>query len=125
MTTIIEPLSAAIAADAGVAAVAAAEVDPAAGVATIVVVPDSSPQDAATFETVQRLRSDVFPAVLADSPATAHVGAKVQTHSSGGSPYPVPPSATPVSRSSDAATQSWRRWKPISTPIVLTARMYR
>jgi RND superfamily putative drug exporter len=72
--TIVEPLSAAIAADAGVAAVAAAEVDPAAGVATIVVVPDSSPQDAATFETVQRLRSDVFPAVLADSPATAHVG---------------------------------------------------
>ncbi len=72
--TIVEPLAAAIAADPGVAAVAPAEVDSAAGVATIVVVPNSSPQDAATFETVQRLRSDVFPAVLADSPATAHVG---------------------------------------------------
>ena len=72
--TVVEPLAAAIAVDAGVAAVAPAEVDLAAGVATIVVVPTSSPQDAATFETVQRLRSDVFPEVLGDSPATAHVG---------------------------------------------------
>ena len=73
-TTVVDPLAAAIAADPGVAAVAPAEVNEASGVATIVVVPTSSPQDAATFDTVQRLRSDVFPAVLAGSAATAHVG---------------------------------------------------
>ncbi len=72
--TVVEPLAAAIATDPGVAAVVPAEVDEAAGVATIVVVPTTSPQDAATFDTVQRLRSDVFPEVLADSLATAHVG---------------------------------------------------
>ncbi len=72
--TVVEPLVAAIAADDGVAAVAPAEVDARAGVATIVVVPDSSPQDPATFATVQRLRSDVFAEVLAGSSATAHVG---------------------------------------------------
>ena len=72
--TVVDPLAAAIATDPGVAAVAPPEVDEASGVATIVVVPNSSPQDAATFETVQRLRSDVFPAVLAGSAATAHVG---------------------------------------------------
>jgi RND superfamily putative drug exporter len=72
--TVVETLAAAIAADEGVAAVAPAEVDVAAGVATIVVVPGSSPQDPATFATVQRLRSDVFPEVLADSPASAHIG---------------------------------------------------
>ncbi len=72
--TVVDPLAAAIATDPGVAAVAPPEVDEASGVATIVVVPNSSPQDAATFETVQRLRSDVFPSVLAGSAATAHVG---------------------------------------------------
>ena len=72
--TVVEPLAAAIAADAGVAAVAPPEMDETAGVATIVVVPTSSPQDAATFETVERLRSEVFPEALGDSPATAHVG---------------------------------------------------
>jgi RND superfamily putative drug exporter len=69
-----DSLAAAIAADPGIAAVAPADVDEAAGVATIVAFPTTAPQDDATFATVQRLRSDVFPDVLGESPATAHVG---------------------------------------------------
>lgn len=37
-------------------------------------IPTTSPQDATTVDTVERLRSDVLPAVLDASPATAHVG---------------------------------------------------
>ncbi len=72
--TVVEPLALAIAADEGVAAVAPADVNVEAGVATIVVFPTTSPQDDATVETVQRLRSEVFPEILADSEAKAHVG---------------------------------------------------
>ena len=71
---IIEPLSAAILADEGVAAVTAPEFNEAAGVASIVAFPTTAPRDDATYETVQRLRADVFPDVLAGSEATAHVG---------------------------------------------------
>ncbi len=71
---IVEPLAAAIAADPGVVAVAPAEVNAAADVATIVAFPTTSPQDEATIDTINRLRSEVFPPVLVDSDATAHVG---------------------------------------------------
>ncbi len=71
---VVGRLSQAIAADAGIAAVAPADVDEAAGIATIVAFPTTSPQDDATFATVQRLRADVFPEVLADTSVTAHVG---------------------------------------------------
>ncbi len=71
---IVEPLVAAIAADPGVAAVAPANVNAEAGVATIVAFPTSAPQDDATLETVERLRADVFPPLLDDSSARAHVG---------------------------------------------------
>jgi RND superfamily putative drug exporter len=71
---IVASLSQAIAADAGIAAVAPADIDQAAGIATIVAFPTTSPQDDATFATVQRLRSDVFPDALADTSVTAHIG---------------------------------------------------
>ena len=72
--TVVASLAAAVAADPGIVTVAPPEVDTGAGVATLVAFPTTSPQDDATFETVQRLRAEVFPAVLGDSPATAHVG---------------------------------------------------
>jgi putative drug exporter of the RND superfamily len=73
-TDVVEALTAAIAADAGIDAVGPARIDDTGGIATIVAFPTTSPQDDATLATVQRLRSDVFPAVLADTPVTAHVG---------------------------------------------------
>ncbi len=68
------PLAIAIADDPGIAAVAPPEVDVEAGVASIFAIPTTSPQDDATSETVARLRSDVFPASLAGTSASAHVG---------------------------------------------------
>jgi RND superfamily putative drug exporter len=71
---VVEPLAVAIAADSGIAAVNPADIDAAAGVATIVAFPTTAPQDAATFETMLRLRSDVLPEVLDSSEARAHIG---------------------------------------------------
>jgi RND superfamily putative drug exporter len=71
---VVASLAAAVAADPGIVTVAPPDVDTGAGVATLVAFPTTSPQDDATFETVQRLRAEVFPDVLGDSPATAHVG---------------------------------------------------
>ncbi len=73
---IVGPLAAAVAADPGVVAVAPPELDVEAGVATIVAFPTTSPQDDATLDTVRRLRTEVFPQVLADTgtEVTAHVG---------------------------------------------------
>ncbi|MEM9747415.1 MAG: MMPL family transporter [Actinomycetota bacterium] len=85
-TSLVDDLSAAIAADSGVASVAPAEVDLDAGVATIVAFPSTAPQDDATYETVQRLRADVIPAALAGGEAgasrstvSAHVGGQTAT----------------------------------------------
>lgn len=72
--TIVDPLASAIAADPGIASVGHALVDAEAGIATLVAQPTTAPQDDATFDTVQRLRADVFSTVLDTSPATAHVG---------------------------------------------------
>ncbi len=72
--TILEPLSAAIADDAGVDVVMPPEVNDEAGVASVIAFPSTAPQDDATYATVERLRADVFPSVLAGSEATAHVG---------------------------------------------------
>ncbi len=77
--TVVEPLSAAVAADRGIAAVAPAQVDPGAGVATIVAIPTTAPQDDATFATVERLRAEVFPTVLSGRDATAHIGGQTAT----------------------------------------------
>ncbi len=70
----LEPLVAAIEADPGIAEIGAQYVDLASGVGTIVALPTTSPQDDATFTTVQRLRSDVFPEVLDGTDVVAHVG---------------------------------------------------
>jgi RND superfamily putative drug exporter len=64
-------------ADPGIAAVAAPEAR--GGVATLLAYPTTAPQDGATFATVQRLRTEVFPRALAGSPAHAHVGGQTAT----------------------------------------------
>jgi len=63
--------------DAGIAGVAAPQTFPDADVAVLVARATTSPQDAATRDTVQRLRSQVIPAV-ADG-ATVHVGGYTAT----------------------------------------------
>lgn len=77
--SVVGPLHKAVAADRGVASVAPAVVDDAAGVATILAFPTTGPQDDATLDTVRRLRANVFPAVLDDGPARAHVGGQTAT----------------------------------------------
>ena len=72
--SVVAPLHAAIAQDPGLAGVLPAVTDPDAGVATIVAIPSTSPQSAETLETIDRLRTDVFPSVLGTGPASAHVG---------------------------------------------------
>jgi RND superfamily putative drug exporter len=72
--TVVGPLVAAIKADPGIATVRVRQVYPGAGVAVLVAIPTTGPQDAATHATVERLRSDVLPRALAGRPATAHVG---------------------------------------------------
>jgi len=72
--SVVEPLEAAIADDPGVAFVQPALVASDAGVATIVVIPTTAPQDKATVDTINRLRATAIPDAVGDSPATAHVG---------------------------------------------------
>jgi RND superfamily putative drug exporter len=72
--TALGPLRRAIGADRGIASVERPSVNLAAGVATLVAYPTTGPQDATTYETIRRLRADVFPAALAGSRATAHIG---------------------------------------------------
>ena len=76
---VVDPLVRAIAADAGVARVAPPEIDAEAGVAALLAFPTTSPQDEATSETIQRLRTEVLPSVLAGSSARAHVGGQTAT----------------------------------------------
>ena len=70
----LKSLVAAIGADEGIVAVAEPEVNSAAGVAVVIAFPTTAPQADATYTTVQRLRSDVFPVALAGSGLSAHVG---------------------------------------------------
>ncbi len=76
---VVERLAGAIRGAKGVASVEPPEVDTEAGVATLVAFPTTSPQDAATLDTINRLRGEVFPPVLGDSPARAHVGGQTAT----------------------------------------------
>ena len=66
--TVVDPLVAAVRADPGIASVGAPEVHAGAGVAVIVAIPTTGPQDAATQATVERLRAEVLPSALADQP---------------------------------------------------------
>ncbi len=79
--SVVEPLAAAVAADPGIASVSPPTVDVEAGVAAIVAIPTTPPQDAATRATVERLRAEVFPAVLDGGSATAHVGGQTANFS--------------------------------------------
>jgi RND superfamily putative drug exporter len=76
-TTAVPRLVAGIGRDHGVASVTPAATAPGSGVASIVVVPTTGPQDDATRATLERLRSTVIPAVLAGSRASAHVGGEM------------------------------------------------
>ncbi len=79
--SVVEPLVSALAADPGIASAAAAPVEATSDVAVIIAQPTTSPQDAETARTLDRMRSEVLPAVLASSPATAHVGGYTATMS--------------------------------------------
>jgi len=76
---VVQPLFDAVRTDRGIASVAPPEVNTAAGVATMIAVPTTGPQDEATMTTVKRLRAEVFPSVLGRSPAKAHVGGRTAT----------------------------------------------
>ena len=79
--SVVEPLVSALAADPGIASAAAAPVEAPSDVAVIIAQPTTTPQDAETARTLDRMRSEVLPAVLASSPATAHVGGYTATMS--------------------------------------------
>ena len=72
--SVVDPLTEAVAQDEGIAAIALTQRNDEAGVATIIAIPNSAPQDKETVQTIERLRSDVIPVVLEDSSAKAHVG---------------------------------------------------
>ncbi len=76
---VVKPLAAAIEADPGVASVAPVEVSADGSVSTLVAIPTTEPQDEATFATVERLRTEVFPDVLSGRPASAHIGGQTAT----------------------------------------------
>jgi putative drug exporter of the RND superfamily len=71
---VLDRLVGAVAADHGIASIAAVQVDQATGIGTLVVFPTTGPQERATTDTVARLRADVLPAALGQSPAKAHIG---------------------------------------------------
>ncbi len=71
---VVEGLVSSIQRDPGIAGASLAAMDDATGIATIIAIPTTSPQDEATVETVERLRSDVLPTALDGSEATGHVG---------------------------------------------------
>ena len=79
--SVVEPLVSALAADPGVASAAAAPVEATSDVAVIIAQPTTTPQDAETARTLDRMRSEVLPRALAGSPATAHVGGYTATMS--------------------------------------------
>ncbi len=77
--SVVEPLATVVAQDRGIESVTPADVNADAGVATIVAFPNTSPQDSATVETLERLRTEALPSVLAGSPAEAHIGGYTAT----------------------------------------------
>ena len=71
---VVAPLRSALAADPGIASVGPATPAGSGGLVTMLAHPTTGPQDEATHETTERLRTEVIPGALADSPASAHVG---------------------------------------------------
>jgi len=76
---VVSALQEAIEADSGIASVTPPTIDRAAGIATLVAIPTTGPQDDATPATIERLRAEVFPGVLGESPARAHIGGQTAT----------------------------------------------
>ena len=72
--TVLADLSTALVADPGIVSVTPADDDSDVGVASIVAFPTTAPQDDATYDTVERLRTEVIPTALDGSGVTAHVG---------------------------------------------------
>jgi len=79
--SVVDPLVALLAVDPGIASVQPAQVDALAGVAAIVAIPATAPQDAATRATVERLRAEVIPTALHGHDASAHVGGQTANFS--------------------------------------------
>ena len=75
--TALTRLSSALAADPGIADVSPMQVDPRSDVGALIAEPTTSPQSEATRNTIDRVRTEVFPKVLEGSPARAHVGGQV------------------------------------------------
>lgn len=63
-----------VANDPGVVVADAQGIDMTAGVASIIAIPTTSPQDDETATTIERLRNEVFPASLSNTEASAHIG---------------------------------------------------
>ncbi len=78
---VADELAEAVAADPGIASVAPPQVDDDAGIAAIVAIPSSAPQAPATRATVERLRDEVIPGVVAGTGASAHVGGQTANFS--------------------------------------------
>lgn len=73
-TAAVEAIGTSIAADPGVAAVSPPEFSPDGDTALITVIPTTKPQDEATADLVDRLRTDVLPAAVGTSGAETLVG---------------------------------------------------
>ena len=74
--TVLQHISDAVAADPGIAAVQPPLVNEAGDTGVIIAQPTTSPQDSATDDTVQRLRTDVLPATVDDTGAEVMVGGR-------------------------------------------------
>jgi RND superfamily putative drug exporter len=72
--TVVEPIRSGVESDPGVVSVSPADVNAEVGVATMLAFPTTPPEDDTTFDTIERLRSEVIAPALVDSPAEAHIG---------------------------------------------------
>ena len=78
---VVPLLSAAIAADPGIASVAPPDRVSGRDVIVLTAVATSEPHERETVETIARLRAEVLPEVLAGGPATAHIGGQTASFS--------------------------------------------
>jgi RND superfamily putative drug exporter len=75
--TVLAPLAEAIGRDPGIAAVSPPRMSTAPGIASLVAFPTTGPQERATRDTVERLRTEVIPGALAGSTARAYIGGQM------------------------------------------------
>ncbi len=71
---LVDEIAAAVAADPNIASVQASPLVEGSDVTSVLAFTETSPQEAETFDTVQRLRNDVFPGILEGTDGAAHVG---------------------------------------------------